>query len=153
MKDLIKLLDNISNINKDFIIHIKNKEELNDLISALNQFGFQVELDLFKETLSKWMNRLARDDDYDCCFRVRNRDDNKVVAYNPSIEHWRVYCDDIFEFDGDIIKKHDGVYDSENAKIEALKIIDDIKEGSFLKNIFGDLTVDQIAFSLINNCR
>ena len=97
------------------------------------------------------MLRVAKEDKLDTCFRVRNREDDKCVAYNPSIEHWRLYCKNIIEFKNGEISFNEGKYTKQSAEIEAEKIINDIKIGSYLKEIYGDKTKEQIVQELIND--
>lgn len=61
----------------------------------------------------------------------------KSVSYNPSIEHWRLYYE-IIEFENDKVVFNQGKYTKETAEIEADKIINDINEGSYLKELYGN---------------
>lgn len=94
--------------------------------------------------------RTAKEDNYDTCFRIRNREDDKCVAYNPSIEHWRLYCNNIIEFEHGEIIFNEGKYTRLTAEIEAKKIINNIKEGEkVLEEKYGDKTEEQIIECLI----
>lgn len=151
MKRIDKILDNKENINIDFAVHVKNQNELKDLIEILQKHGFKIELNLFDENLSIWMFRVAQEDKYDTCFRIRNRENDKCVAWNPSIEHWRSYCRDIIELENGEIVFNEGEYTQQAAETEADKIISDIAQSSYLKKIYGDMTRDQIIYSLLHN--
>lgn len=152
MEEIIdRILSNEENNNIDFVVHINSKNELNVLINVLEKKNFIIEFNLFNEKLREWMLRVAKEDKFDTCFRIRNREDNKCVAYNPSIEHWRLYCKDIIEFKNGEMVFNEGNYTKQTAEIEADKIIDDIKMGSYLKNIYGDKTKEQIVEELINH--
>lgn len=152
MEEIIdRILSNEENNNIDFVVHINSKNELNNLINVLEKKNFIIEFNLFNEKLREWMLRVAKEDKFDTCFRIRNREDNKCVAYNPSIEHWRLYCKDIIEFKNGEMVFNEGKYTKQTAEIEADKIIDDIKMGSYLKNIYGDKTKEQIVEELINH--
>lgn len=148
---LFKILSKKENINIDFVVHIKNKKELNNLINVLDNKKFTIEFNIFNETIREWMLRVAKEDRFDTCFRIKNREDDKCVAYNPSIEHWRLYCNNIIEFENGEIVFNEGKYTKQTAEIEADKIINDIKDGSYLKNIYGDKNKEQIVEALINN--
>lgn len=135
---------NKENLNKDFVIHIKNHDELCSLITVLEKYGFMIELNLFEESLSEWMCRVAAENKYDTCFRVRNCMDDKCIAWNPSIEHWRLYCKDIIESENGKLIFNEGRYTYETAEIEAEKIISELTEESPLKIMYGDKTKEQI---------
>ncbi len=146
---LDKILSNKDNFGLEFVVHIKNKNEFDDLNEVLNKYNFNIEFKLFEETLTEWMNRLSKEDNYNTCFRIGNYE-NKVVAYNPSIEHWRLYCKDIIEFKDNDIVFNEGIYTEEEAKIEADYIISDIKDGSYLKNIYDNMSKEEIVNNLIS---
>lgn len=131
-------------------MHIKSQEELNDFICILEKHRFTIELNLFSESLGEWMRRAGKSDNYDTCFRIKNRKNDKCVAWNPSIEHWRLYCKDIIELENGKIIFHEGNYTQSTAEIEADKIIEEIAEGGYLKNIYGGMTKEQIINSLIH---
>lgn len=97
MKRLEKIISDERNIGLDFVVHVQNKKELDDLAAVLTKFAFQIQLSFEEQTLEEWMEEVAKEDDYDTCFRIRNRADDRCVAYNPSIEHWKEVCKDILE--------------------------------------------------------
>lgn len=150
MKQIDRILSNPQNINTDFVVHIKSQEELNDCICILEKYRFTIELNLFSESLGEWMRRAGKSDNYDTCFRIKNRKNDKCVAWNPSIEHWRLYCKDIIELENGKIIFHEGNYTQSTAEIEADKIMEEIAEGGYLKNIYGGMTKEQIINSLIH---
>lgn len=142
MKRLDRIVNDEKNIGLDFIVHIKNKEELNDLIDVLtkNHFKIQLALEYSPNELKRWMEDIGVEEDYDTCFRIRNRENDKCIAHNPSIEHWRVFCNDIFEIRNGELDFNEGDYTLEAAKIEAKKIFDqtnDVYHGNVNCNIFG----------------
>lgn len=145
-----KILGNEKNINVDFVVHVTSFEQLNSVITVLEKRNFVIQFKLFDETLRDWMMRTAKEDNYDTCFRIRNREDDKCVAYNPSIEHWRLYCNNIIEFEHGEIIFNEGKYTRLTAEIEAKKIINNIKEGEkVLEEKYGDKTEEQIIECLI----
>lgn len=91
MKRLEKIIKDERNIGLDFIVHIQNKNELEDLIEVLKKLEFKIQLSLKEQTLREWMEELSKEENYDTCFRIRNREDDKCVAYNPSVKHWRIF--------------------------------------------------------------
>lgn len=150
MEQIDRILSNPQNNNMDFVVHIKRQEELNELIRVLEKYKFIIELNLFSESLGEWMRRAAESDKYDTCFRIKNRENGKCVAWNPSIEHWRLYCKDILELENGEIIFNEGNYTQETAEIEADKIMEEIAEGGCLKNIYGGMTKEQIINSLLS---
>ena len=148
---LFKILSKKENLNIDFVVHIKNETELNNLINVLEANKFTIEFNLFNENIREWMLRVAKEDKFNTCFRIKNREDDKCVAYNPSIEHWRLYCNNIIEFENGEIVFNEGKYTKETAEIEADKIINDIKDGSYLKSMYGSKSKEQIVEELINH--
>lgn len=140
MKRLEKIIQDERNVGLDFVVHIQNKDELNDLIEVLTKLGFEIQLSLKYDNLKLWMEDIGKDDNYDTCFRIRNRKDDKCVAYNPSIEHWRMFCNDIFEIRNGELGFNEGDYDLDSAKIEARKIFKETEDevhGSVNRNTFG----------------
>jgi len=104
MKRLEKIIEDERNTGLDFVVHVQNQSELNDLIEVLTKLEFRIQLAFEEQTLAEWMEEAAAEDDYDTCFRIRNRADDRCVAYNPSIEHWKKYCKDILEIrDGELV--------------------------------------------------
>lgn len=149
LEQINRILNNPQNINTDFVIHIKSQNELNELIRILEKHKFEIELNLFSESLGEWMKRAGETDKYNTCFRIKNRENDKCVAWNPSIEHWRLYCKDIIELENGEIVFNEGKYTQETAEIEAGKIMEEIEEGGYLKNIYGEMTEEQITAALV----
>ena len=148
LEQIDKTLNDPYNINMDFVVHIKSRDELNGLVKILEKHEFAVELNLFSESLGDWLRRTAESDRYNTCYRIRNREKEKSVAWNPSIEHWRLYCKDIIELENGEIVFHEGKYTPKAAEIEADKIMEEIAEGGYLKNIYGGMTREQILRAL-----
>lgn len=139
MKRLEKIINNEKNIGLDFIVHIQNKNELNDLIDVLerNDFRIQLAIKYKPNELKRWMEDIGDEYNYDTCFRVRNRDDDRCVAYNPSVEHWRMFCNDILEIQDGELEFNEGNYTLETAKIEARKILNELNDGYSVFNDIG----------------
>ena len=100
MKEAVdKILENKDNIGLDFVVHVRDEDELNGLIDVLMKRGFHIQLSLefSPEQLDLWMRDIAKTEGFDLYFRIRNRKEDKCVAYNPSVEHWKAYCNDILE--------------------------------------------------------
>lgn len=138
MRRIENILDNEKNIGLDFVVHVKNESELNDLIEVLieREFCIQVSLDLYPNQLDVWMKRIAAEEGYDLCFRIRNRADDKCVAYNPSVEHWRLFCNDILEIIDGELEFNEGKYSLDDAKIDAKKLYEDMKEDASSLQMF-----------------
>lgn len=131
MKRLEKIIKDERNIGLDFIVHIQNKNELEDLIEVLTKLEFEIQLSLKEQTLREWMEEVAKEENYDTCFRIRNREDDKCVAHNPSVEHWRIFYNDILEIRNGSLEYNEGDYTREAAKIEAEKVWKAINDGDY----------------------
>ena len=136
MKRVANILDNDKNKGIDFIVHVKNEEQLNDLISVLIERQFEIQPPIIEETLADWMRDVAKEEEYDTCFRLRNREDDRCVAYNPSIEHWRLFCNDILEIINNELEFNEGEYSIEDAKIEAKKLYREFTEDKTILKLF-----------------
>ncbi len=122
MKRLEKIISDERNIGLDFIVHIQNKKELDDLIEVLTKLEFKIQLSLKEQTLREWMEELAEEENYDTCFRIRNREDDRCVAYNPPVEHWRMFYNDILEIRDGKLEYNEGYYTLKAAEIETEKV-------------------------------
>lgn len=107
----------LKNPDSDFAVHVQNKQELEELVVALEELGFEYALP-FLGTISEMAEQFANEDGYDGCWRVSRE---KGVAYNPSVEHWRLYTNDIVEKRGGEIVFFDG-YTKQAAEIEKNKL-------------------------------
>lgn len=138
MKRIGKILENKNNVGKDFVIHVKNENELNELIDTLmtHDFNIQLSFDFNPKQLDLWMKDIAQEDGNDLCFRIRNRENDKCVAYNPSVEHWRLFCNDILEIINGELKFNEGNYSLDDARIEAKKLYKDMKDNSPSLDLF-----------------
>lgn len=138
MNRISKILENKDNVGVDFVVHVKSENELNDLIDVLKSHNFKVQFafDFSPEEIDLWMKDVAKEDGFDLCFRIRNRENDKCVAYNPSVEHWRILDYDILENINGKLKINDGKYPFEDAKIEANKLYKDMKDDSVPLDLF-----------------
>lgn len=139
MNRISKILENKDNIGVDFVVHVKSENELNDLIDVLKSHHFKVQFafDFSPEEIDLWMKDVAKEDGFDLCFRIRNRENDKCVAYNPSVEYWRILDYDILENINGKLKINDGKYSLEDAKIEANKLYKDMKDYILILHTFG----------------
>lgn len=87
------------NENIEFVVHTKNKEELDTLISILHDMNFEYVIPL--GTLREMADSFVEEDGYDGCWRISKI---KGVAYNKSIDHWKQYCLDIIEIQSGELK-------------------------------------------------
>lgn len=139
MKEAInKILENKNNIGLDFVVHVRNEKELSDLINVLMKHNFcaQLSFEFSPEQIDLWMKDIAKEDRYDLCFRIRNRENDKCVAYNPSVEHWRLFCNDILEMNNGKLEFNEGKYSLQDARIEANKLYKDMKDNSITLDLF-----------------
>ncbi len=140
MKRLEAIITDRSNLGTDFIVHVQNKRELDDLAYVLEKTNFEIEFSLQEQTLREWMEEAAAEEGYDTCFRIRNRADGRCVAYNPSVEHWRRFCNNIIEIRRGELEYNEGDYTREAAGIETEKIwkaINDTDYGKDELNVLG----------------
>mgnify|MGYP000232417286 CR=1 FL=1 len=65
MKRIGKILENKNNVGKDFVIHVKNENELNELIDTLmsHDFNIQLSFDFNPEQLDLWMKDIAQNEE------------------------------------------------------------------------------------------
>lgn len=133
-----KILENKDNIGVDFVVHVKSENELNDLIDVLKSHNFKVQFafEFSPEQIDLWMKDIAKEDGYDLCFRITNRKDDKCVSYNPSVEHWRLFCNDILEMNNGELEFNEGKYSLQDARIEANKLYKDMKDDSVTLDLF-----------------
>lgn len=110
-----KLINN--NEGLEFVVHIQNKEELDELVTALEELDFEYAIPL--GTISEIAEEFVQEDGYDGCWRV-SRD--RGVAYNPSIEHWKLFTNDIVEVRDGKIQFHDNYASKEAIEIEKAKL-------------------------------
>lgn len=138
MNKISKILENKDNAGVDFVVHIKSENELNDLIDVLKSHHFKVQFafDFSPEEIDLWMKDVAKENGFDLCFRIRNRENDKCVAYNPSVEHWRLFCNDILEMNNGELKFNKGKYSLQDARIEANKLYKDMKDDSVTLDLF-----------------
>lgn len=131
MKRIEKIIKDEKNIGFDFAVHIQNKSELEDLIEVLTKLGFEIQFSLKEQTLKEWMEEFGAEENYDTCFRIRNRKDDRCVAYNPSVEHWRVFCNDILEIRNGNLERNEGYDTPKAAELETEKIWRDINDKDY----------------------
>ena len=138
MNRISKILETKDNAGVDFVVHIKSENELNDLIDVLKSHHFKVQFafDFSPEEIDLWMKDVAKENGFDLCFRIRNRENDKCVAYNPSVEHWRLFCNDILEMNNGELKFNEGKYSLQDARIEANKLYKDMKDDSITLDLF-----------------
>ncbi len=138
MNRISKILENKDNAGVDFVVHIKSENELNDLIDVLKSHHFKVQFafDFSPEEIDLWMKDVAKENGFDLCFRIRNRENDKCVAYNPSVEHWRLFCNDILEMNNGELEFNEGKYSLQDARIEANKLYKDMKDDSITLDLF-----------------
>lgn len=114
MTDFKELI--LKNPDAEFVVHTQNKRELDALVAALEELGFEYAIPL--GTISEMAESFAREDGYDGCWRVSRE---RGVAYNPSVEHWKFFTNDIVEIKDGVIAFHDG-YTPKAAAIEESKL-------------------------------
>lgn len=133
MRDFKELI--AKNPNAEFVVHTTNKQQLDSLVTALEELGFEYAVPL--GTIREMAESFAREDGYDGCWRISRE---RGVAYNPSIEHWRLFTNDIVEIRNNKIAFHEGYTSRESAKIEENKLrrafADDV-DGEVNLKLFG----------------
>lgn len=144
---IAKIIKN--NPNTSFAVHIQNESEFVGLVKTLEQVGCTIQFNPCEiSDLRGWMEELAKEYDYDICFRIN---ENKEVAANPSIEHWRVYCGNIIEKRGHELKVHNRDYTAYGAEVEAEKILEQLAEdGDFIRKLHGFIADNITKEQMIN---
>lgn len=123
------------NPDVEFVVHTTNKQQLDKLVAALEELGFEYSVPL--GTIGEMAESFAHEDGYDGCWRVSRE---RGVAYNPSIEHWKLFTNDIVEVRNDKIAFHEGYTSREAAQIEENKLrkaFADSEDGEFNRRLFG----------------
>lgn len=115
MTDFKELI--LKNPGVEFVVHTQNKRELDALVAVLEELGFEYAIPL--GTISEMAEDFVREDGYDGCWRVSRE---RGVAYNPSVEHWKFFTNDIVEIQNGEIVFHDGYVSAEAARIEENKL-------------------------------
>ena len=77
-----KLIEKNENI--ELVVHIQTREELEELIVALETLNFEYAIPL--GSLREMAEQFIADDGYDGCWRISKE---RGVAYHPSVEHWK----------------------------------------------------------------
>lgn len=110
-----KLIEKNENI--EFVVHIQTREELEELIVALETLDFEYAIPL--GSLREMAEQFIADDGYDGCWRISRE---RGVAYHPSVEHWKWFTNDIVELQNGEIVFHDGYHTEEAVQIESKKL-------------------------------
>ncbi len=63
MKRLEKIIKDERNIGMDFVVHIQNKSEFDDLIEVLTKLDFEIQFTLEECTLKEWMKKRAEEEE------------------------------------------------------------------------------------------
>lgn len=131
-KDLKELI--LKNSGLEFVVHIKNKQELDKLVDTLEELGFEYAVPL--GTIAEMAERFAAEDGYDGCWRISRE---RGVAYDPSVEHWRLYTNDIVELrNGEIVfcEGYPTRVDAELEKSKLRKAFADPDDGEWHRKLF-----------------
>lgn len=97
MERIKKIIEN--NKGKEFVVHVKSKNEFETLLNILEELSFEYTIPL--TTLREMATNFVSEDGYDGCWRISEQ---RGIAYNQSVEHWRQYYSDIIEIEnGEII--------------------------------------------------
>lgn len=125
----------LKNLDVDFVVHITSRAQLDELVAVLEELGFEYAVPL--GSIAEMAESFAAEDGYDGCWRISR---GRGVAYNPSVEHWRHFTNDIVELrDGEIVFCDD--YPTrEAAELEKSKLrraFADPDEGEVNRRLFG----------------
>ncbi|MCI5844731.1 MAG: hypothetical protein MRZ94_03030, partial [Oscillospiraceae bacterium] len=101
-----KLIEKNENI--EFVAHVQTKEELEELITALETLEFEYAIPL--GSLWEMAEQFVADDGYDGCWRISRE---RGIAYHPSVEHWKCFTNDIVELQNGEVVFHDGYHTEE----------------------------------------
>ena len=106
------------NEGAEYVIHVQSEEELEELVTALEALEYEFCLP-FLGTIREKAAEFSSEDGADGCWRISRE---RGVAYNPSVEHWRFYFNDIVEMSDGSIAYNDGDYDDRAAAVEKEKL-------------------------------
>lgn len=132
-KDFKELI--LKNPGLEFVVHIKNKQELDELVDTLEELGFEYAVPL--GTIREMAESFSREDGYDGCWRISRE---RGVAYNPSVEHWKFFTNDIVELQNGEIVFHEGYSTRADAELEKAKLrkaFSDPDDGEVNRRLFG----------------
>lgn len=133
MKDFKELIT--QNPDTEFVVHTKNKQQLDELVAALEELGFEYAVPF--GTIREMAEQFALEDGYDGCWRISRE---RGVAYNLSVEHWKLFTNDIVEIRNNEITFHEGYLTHEDAEIEKNKLrraFTDDEDGEVNLKLFG----------------
>lgn len=124
----------LKNPGVDFVVHITSKAQLDELVAVLEELGFEYAVPL--GTIREMAERFSREDGYDGCWRVSRE---RGVAYNPSVEHWKFFTNDIVELQNGEIVFHEGYPTRADAELEKAKLrkaFSDPDDGEWHRKLF-----------------
>ena len=90
MTRIRKIIEN--NKGVEFVVMTHNKEEFETLRNILVELNYEYAIPL--APLYEMMNNIVEDDGYNIGWRIS---ENRGIAYNKSVEHWKQYYSDILE--------------------------------------------------------
>ncbi|SEK84403.1 hypothetical protein [Ruminococcus albus] len=102
----------------EYVIHVQSEEELEELVTALEALEYEFCLP-FLGTIREKAAEFSSEDGADGCWRISRE---RGVAYNPSVEHWRFFSNNIVEMRDGSIAYNDGDYDDRAAAVEKEKL-------------------------------
>lgn len=105
------------NEGAEFVIHTRSRAELEELVAALEELGYEYAVPL--GSIREMADSFAAEYGFDGCWRVSRE---RGVAYNPSVEHWRLFTNDIVELRDGEIAFNEGYATKEAAAIEERKL-------------------------------
>lgn len=123
------------NSDIDFVVHVRTKEELDALITALEELGFEYAIPV--GSLQELAEQFVANDGYDGCWRISA---SRGIAYNDSVEHWKQFINDIVEIQDGKIQFHEGYVTLEDAQIEEKKLwkaFTDAEYSALNRRLFG----------------
>ena len=132
MYDIKALIE--KNEGKEFVFHTRTEEELDALVDALEELDFEFSLP-FLGTIREMAAQFSEEDGFDGCWRISRE---RGVAYNDSVEHWRMYTNDIVEIRNGEIEFNDGFLTQTDADIEAEKLRRQFhgEDANYVKQLF-----------------
>ena len=137
-----KLIEKNENI--EFVTHVQTREELEELITALETLEFEYAIPL--GSLWEMAEQFVADDGYDGCWRISRE---RGIAYHPSVEHWKCFTNDIVELQNGEVVFHDGYHTEEAVQIESKKLWRDFTnpdDSPYARKLFGlqDATPEEL---------
>lgn len=91
IKNIKELIEKNEDI--EFVFHVQSEAELEELVTALEELDYEYAIPI--GTIREMAEDFVSTDGFDGCWRISRE---RGIAYNPSVEHWKFYVNDIAQY-------------------------------------------------------